>query len=77
MMGMCLLWSRCIERQKMTNGEDIKHLMSEVQESVAMLDAIMQAAETDGLGEAWEKEKQGVMQASPGFEELFEKCMTE
>ncbi|KAB2110373.1 hypothetical protein AG0111_0g496 [Alternaria gaisen] len=77
MMGMCLLWSRCIERQKMTNGEDIKHLMSEIQESVAMLDAIMQAAETDGLGEAWEKEKQGVMQASPGFEELFEKCMTE
>ena len=51
--------------------------MSEVQESVAMLDAIMQAAKTDGLGEAWEKEKQGVMQASPGFEELFEKCMTE
>ncbi|CAN9208447.1 unnamed protein product [Alternaria sp. RS040] len=77
MMGMCLLWSRCIERQKMTNGEDIKHLMCEIQESVAMLDAIMQAAETDGLGEAWEKEKQGVMQASPGFEELFEKCMTE
>ncbi|CAN9276462.1 unnamed protein product [Alternaria alternata] len=77
MMGMCLLWSRCIERQKMTNGEDIKHLMSEVQESVAMLDAIMQAAETDGLGEAWEKEKQGVMQASPGFGELFEKCITE
>ncbi|KAL1798990.1 hypothetical protein ACET3X_003027 [Alternaria dauci] len=76
MMGLCLLWSRCIERQKMIDDEDIKHVTSEVQESVAMLDAIMQATETDGLDKVWENEKQGVVQASPGFEELFEQCVT-
>jgi hypothetical protein len=76
MMGLCMLWMVCMEEQSNTDGQDIRHVTSQVQESVAMLDAVMQATETDGLAEVWEKEKQDVVQASPGFEELFEECVT-
>ncbi|KAG9193111.1 hypothetical protein G6011_03146 [Alternaria panax] len=74
MMGICVLWSRCVEEQKKMDDRDVKHVIFQAQESVAMLDAVMQATE---LAEAWDKEKQDVMQASPGFEELFEECVTE
>jgi hypothetical protein len=76
MMGICLLWSRCLEEQKKADSEEVKHVLYQVQESVAMLDAAMQATESDGLAEAWEKEKQDVLQASPEFEKLFEECAT-
>jgi tRNA nucleotidyltransferase (CCA-adding enzyme) len=76
MMGICLLWSRCVEERKKGGSQDVKDIMSEVQESVAMLDAVMQATEMDGLAEAWEVEKRDVMQASPGFEDLFAECVT-
>jgi hypothetical protein len=77
MMGICLLWARCVEERKKAGSQDVEEITSQIQESVAMLDSIMQATETDGLAEAWEKEKQDVMQASSGFEELFDECVTE
>ncbi|KAH6882246.1 tRNA nucleotidyltransferase [Alternaria rosae] len=77
MMGICLLWARCVEERKKAGSQDVEEITSQIQESVAMLDSIMQATETDGLAEAWAKEKQDVMQASSGFEELFDECVTE
>lgn len=76
MMGICLLWARCVEERKKAGSQDIEEITSQTQESVAMLDAIMQATETDGLAKVWEQEKQDLMQASSGVEELFDECVT-
>ncbi|KAI4627835.1 hypothetical protein J4E80_001969 [Alternaria sp. BMP 0032] len=76
MMGICLLWARCIEERKKAGSQDTEEITRQTQESVAMLDAIMQATETDGLAKVWEQEKQDLMQASSGVEELFDECVT-
>jgi hypothetical protein len=76
MMGICMLWGRCVEERKKADGQDVEDVTKQVQESVAMMDAVMLATETDGLGEAWEREKRDVMQASLGYEELFAECVT-
>ncbi|KAF1944337.1 tRNA nucleotidyltransferase, partial [Clathrospora elynae] len=72
MMGLCLLWGRCMEegrnKAKAQDGEGVKLV---VRETVAMLDAAMQASEE---AEAWEREKQDVVETSPNCEGLFDWC---
>ena len=75
MMGLCLLWARCTEQTK-AGGQDVQDVKAQVQEMVAMLDAIMKASEEDGLVELWEKEKRDVVQASEGYEDLFVECVS-
>jgi tRNA nucleotidyltransferase (CCA-adding enzyme) len=72
MMGLCLCWARCVEDSKSEDGQshvgEVKEL---VQETTAILDAVMQAAEKKG---AWEQEKQEVVEASLLHEGMFDGC---
>ncbi|KAL5113195.1 CCA tRNA nucleotidyltransferase, mitochondrial [Pleosporales sp. CAS-2024a] len=69
MMGLCLCWQRCME------GEAAIAIQDQLQETVAMLDAVLQAVDDgDGLAETWLQEKLGVMQANPDYKALFERC---
>lgn len=72
MMGLCLLWGRCVQTK--AGVEEIDELKREVQETVAMLDAVMQSGDAKGLRDEWEREKRDVLQAAAGFEELFGGC---
>lgn len=67
MMGLCLLWGRCRE-----DGKDLKDVKGQIQATVAMLDAVMMAAEEEGLKEVWEEEKRDVRGAGEGYGEIFE-----
>jgi len=73
MMGLCMLWRTCLEEQKKGSSQDVERVKTQVKEAVAMLDAVMQAKE-DGLVDLWEQEKQHVVEAAPGFEDLFAEC---
>ena len=74
MMGLCLLWSRCLEEQKKPGSQDVDCVKTKVKETVAMLDAVMQGRE-DELVDVWNQEKQDVVQAAPGFEDVFADCV--
>lgn len=71
MMGLCLVWGRCLEEGSRHSGSGVDAIQTEVKETAAMLDAVMQATEEAGLRDAWEKEKLDVMQAATGFEDIF------
>jgi tRNA nucleotidyltransferase (CCA-adding enzyme) len=77
MMGLTLLWARCLEEQAKPQAQDVDDVKLQVKEAVAMLDAVMRAAEEDGLSEVWKKEKQDVVDASAGYQGLFEECVSE
>lgn len=70
MLGLCLCWRRCIEDS--SSLDYIEEVQAELQESVEMLDAVMQAVEDASLRTLWESEKQDVVEASPACKELFE-----
>ncbi len=74
MMGLCLLWGRCVEVEKTSGEREVGTLKEEVKETVAILDAVMQAVDEDGFSELWDREKQDVGQAATGFGELFGNC---
>jgi len=71
MMGLCLVWGRCLEEGSKESVSGVEAIQTEVKETVAVLDAVMQATEEVGLRDAWEKEKLDVMQAATGFEDIF------
>lgn len=73
MMGLCLLWARCMQTK--AGVEEVDEVKKEVKETVCMLDAVMRAGEAEGLGQEWEREKRDVAQAAAGFGELFEACV--
>jgi len=72
MMGLCLCWRQCVEENTMRSIEghvgEVKEL---VQETAAMLDAVMQAAEEKV---AWEQEKRDAVDASPLHDGMFDGC---
>jgi tRNA nucleotidyltransferase (CCA-adding enzyme) len=72
MMGLCLCWSRCVEEQKTLDEHDTGAVRKQLRETAAMLDAVMQAVEEEGMPEVWEKEKREVMEASSIYAGLFE-----
>jgi tRNA nucleotidyltransferase (CCA-adding enzyme) len=77
MMGLSLLWARCLEEQAKPQAQDVDDVKLQIRETVAMLDAVMRAAEEDGLSDVWEREKQDVAEASAGYEGLFGECVSE
>ena len=74
MMGLCMLWRTCVEEQKKGGSQGVERVKTQVKEAVAMLDAVMQGKE-DGLVDMWKQEKQHVVEAAPGFDDLFAECM--
>lgn len=69
MMGLCLCWKRCLEDS--SSAEYTDEIKAELQESVEMLDAVMQAVEDASLRTLWESEKRDLVEASPACKELF------
>ncbi|USP78889.1 uncharacterized protein yc1106_06163 [Curvularia clavata] len=74
MMGLCLLWSRWLEEEKKCGSEQVAQVKMQVQETVAMLDAVMQRVDEAGMAETWKTEKQDLVAAEPGCEEMFGGC---
>ena len=74
MMGLCLCWGRCID-EVTGNQEHAGEIKEELQETVAMLDAVMQAVgEETCLRDEWEEEKRELVETSPTHKGLFEGC---
>ena len=87
MMGLCVLWGRCVDGAReaaatmaavggkggQEEGKDgvVERVKGEVQETVAMLDAVLCAGD---VGEEWAAEKAQVEVAGPGFADLFDAC---
>lgn len=65
MMGLCLCWERCVEEEKTAKGSGVDQVKQDLQESFAMLNAVMQAVGEDTLREQWETEKSDMTGASP------------
>jgi tRNA nucleotidyltransferase (CCA-adding enzyme) len=76
MIGLSLLWARCMEEQAKPRAQDVEDVNAQIKEAVAMLDAIMRASEKDGLADMWDKEKQDVVEVSTGYEDLFGDCVS-
>lgn len=72
LMGLCLLWKRCMEERGKSGGKDVTEVQSQIKETVAMLDAIMQANDKEGLKETWIKEKTDITEADADTVELFQ-----
>lgn len=75
MMGLCLCWGRCMEEP--SNLEHVRHVKEELQQTIAMLDTVMQAAEQTWIEHVWEEEKRQVVATWPAYKGLFERCETE
>lgn len=71
LMGLCLLWGRCVEERGKSGGQSIAEIEAQIKEAVGMLDAIMEASEEEGLHETWEQEKRQVTETAPNCAELF------
>lgn len=75
MMGLCLCWGRCMEEQGTADKETVvKNVRKELQETVAMLDAVMRGLEEQDTIEQWEVEKREVVEVSSAYAELFDHC---
>jgi tRNA nucleotidyltransferase (CCA-adding enzyme) len=73
MMGLCLCWGRCTEE----TSSDVKHVgevKKELQETVAMLDAVMQVAEDASVREKWKEEKLELVETCATYKGLFVGC---
>jgi tRNA nucleotidyltransferase (CCA-adding enzyme) len=74
-MGLCVLWGRCVDGARETIGREeegvVERVKGEVQETVAMLDALL-CASVDGC--EWAAEKALVVEAGQGFAGLFDTC---
>jgi tRNA nucleotidyltransferase (CCA-adding enzyme) len=70
MMGLCLCWGRCMEDSSaLAHVEEVKQ---EIQETVAMLDAVMQAAEDASMRDKWEDEKRKLVETSAAYQSMFD-----
>ncbi|RMZ72524.1 trna nucleotidyltransferase [Pyrenophora seminiperda CCB06] len=77
MMGLCHFWNLCLqEQEKSGKSEGVERVKVKAREAVAMLDAVMQSRDEDGLVDTWNQEKRDVIRAAgvPGFEDLFAEC---
>ncbi|KAL6164999.1 CCA tRNA nucleotidyltransferase [Exserohilum turcicum] len=80
MMGLCLLWSMCLEEEDNEEDEEAGReqagqIKAAVQETVGMLDAAMQSAEQADVVETWRREKQDLVARQPGFGDMFGECV--
>jgi len=71
MMGLSLCWGRCTDEDVSTQ-QDMGELKAALQETVAMMDAVMQAVKEDAMKEKWVEEKRNLVEASPSHKGLFE-----
>ncbi|KAF1919646.1 hypothetical protein BDU57DRAFT_441068 [Ampelomyces quisqualis] len=69
MLGLCLCWSRCVDDS--SSLDYIGEVKAEIQETVAMLDAIMQAAEERDM---WVDEMADVVTTCGAYKDLFVGC---
>jgi tRNA nucleotidyltransferase (CCA-adding enzyme) len=72
MMGLCLCWGRCMEDSSSLGHVD--QVKEDVQETVAMLDAVMQTAQDGSVRAKWEEEKKELMETSSAYGGLFDRC---
>ncbi|KAF1839532.1 poly A polymerase C-terminal region-like protein [Decorospora gaudefroyi] len=75
MMGLCLVWGLCMEEQNKCGSHDVEEVERQAKETIAMLDAVMQAREEGELADMWVQDKREVIQAA-GYERLFEECVS-
>lgn len=69
MVGLCLCWGRCMEDSYSLGYAD--EMKTEMQDTVAMLDAVMQAVKDDSTRVTWEEEKRELLGTSPSYQGLF------
>jgi tRNA nucleotidyltransferase (CCA-adding enzyme) len=75
-MGLCLCWSRNVEEQRTADKQnEVETVRRELQETMAMLDAVMRGLEGQETKEQWELEKREVVEASPAHAEMFDYCV--
>jgi tRNA nucleotidyltransferase (CCA-adding enzyme) len=70
MMGLCSVWIICSEEES-SGSQPVEQVKAQVQETVAILDAVMQSVDEAGLVETWTKEKQDLVGRRARFEEMF------
>jgi tRNA nucleotidyltransferase (CCA-adding enzyme) len=76
MMGLCLFWSRYVEEQRVLDKQNtVETVRDELQETVAMLNAVMRGLEGQETKEQWELEKCEVVEASPAYAGMFDSCV--
>lgn len=75
MMGLCLLWIICLEEEEKPGSQPVEEVKTQVQETVAMLDAVMQGVDEAGVVETWTREKQDLVGTRAGFDEMFRQCV--
>ncbi|KAL6710276.1 CCA tRNA nucleotidyltransferase, mitochondrial [Coniothyrium glycines] len=71
MMGLGVLWGRCLQERGKSDGQSVAEVQSQVKECVGMLDAIMEAREEEGLAATWQQEKVELAQVGTEYAELF------
>lgn len=71
MMGLCLLWERCVEDRERAGVRDSGEIEKQVKKTVAILDAVMHATEER---EIWQRELQDVLLVSKSCACLLEDC---
>ncbi|EAT84128.2 hypothetical protein SNOG_08960 [Parastagonospora nodorum SN15] len=69
MVGLCLCWRRCMEEA--SNLRHVDEVKAEMQETVAMLDTVMQAVKDDSTRVTWEEEKRELLRTSASYQGLF------
>lgn len=75
MMGLCLLWILCLEEEEKSGSQPVEEIKMQVQETVAMLDAVMQSVDKAGIVETWTREKQDLVGTRAGFDKMFGQCV--
>jgi tRNA nucleotidyltransferase (CCA-adding enzyme) len=69
MMGLCLCWGRCMEDSSALPY--VKEVKQEIQDTVAMLDAVMRASED---ASKWGDEKRELTKTSEAYQDFFDRC---
>jgi tRNA nucleotidyltransferase (CCA-adding enzyme) len=72
MLGLCLCWGRCMEDS--SSLPHVGEVKQEMQDTVAMLDAVMQAAEDASTRDKWEDEKRELVETSAAYQDFFDRC---
>ncbi|KAF2031556.1 poly A polymerase C-terminal region-like protein [Setomelanomma holmii] len=72
MMGVCVCWQRCVDGPIASEQGQTAEVKEQLQEIVAMLDAVMEGAEEDDVKEAWKQEKQALKETSAAYAALLE-----
>jgi tRNA nucleotidyltransferase (CCA-adding enzyme) len=73
MMGLCVCWGRCLDETSL-DLEHVGEVKSELQETVAMLDAVMQASDNASVRDKWEDEKAELVEVWPACKSLLDDC---